>query len=390
MESKIVLFLAIILVFSGCNPILQLEKEGIMCEGEAQTDLIELEFVQTDDVEEDENLTKPDKSLEIIPSDAEVVYFKDIFEYDGMLYVVRYGEGMYRMNLDGSGKETVNDDKEIFEALFIDGIAYYLSIREIYFVDNNQAQHTIQKTEFIDQAVLVGEYFYYLVCTNTEEQGIYRLKKDGGDPVEKIYNTAPNSIQVSNGWIYFVDYIEIFKESSRLRRCIAKINYQGENKTLVYVFDEYETILVGERVDDFAIDGDWLFCNFNGGLVVKYNMKTGENYEYKDDADQAWFYKITAEEGQLFALTCERKGEEGFFHGVGIIDMETLTIKKVLVRYNQSGPRDWMIWFYVPIKGRLYYYFNHDGEPDELYAINLDCSSKTPQLISTFQWSDME
>lgn len=156
-------------------------------------------------------------------------------------------------------------------------------------------------------------------------------------------------------------------------------------KQLLCTFAENESILIGEGADDFTIDNDWLYYKYNSGKVGRYNIKIGEEYEYKDETDQAWIYCINAEGGQLYALTAERKGGEKIFDGVGVIDKKTLTIKKVLACYEENGDRDWMIEKYAPVNGWLYYYYSTE-ESERLYRVKLDGSTKEPQLITTFQW----
>lgn len=232
MKLKIALIMlaATILLF-GCNPAIQLEKEDIMSGGEMQIDL-----VQPDETESGDNPVKNNMPLEIISSDVETRCFRGIFEHDNMLYVVRCGDGMYRMNFDGSDKKLINDDENIFGAIIIDGIAYYETVHEIYFIDSEQKHKTIQNIGYISNAVSVSDYIYY-VDASTLTKGIYRIKKDGCELAEQIYPNSLNSMEISDGWIYFTQSQAkgagssyIFKES------VHKVDLQGENETIIMYF----------------------------------------------------------------------------------------------------------------------------------------------------------
>jgi len=181
-------------------------------------------------------------------------------------------------------------------------------------------------------------------------------------------------MSIAGGWIYYTN-------EKSWGASILKIDYQGENNTFIYNFPENETIVIRDGVDDFTIDGDWLFYNYNSGLAGRYNMRTGEKYE-KHDTDQARFCQINAIDGQIYAFTFERKCEKGY-RGVGIIDHKTLTIKKVLISYEYDPDYNWFGGYALINEWLYYYYLNIEGE--KLYRVKLDGSSKEPQLIATFQ-----
>jgi len=289
-KMKIALLLLIAVFFFGCTNETQLEyKEGIVSEGEPQITLNEPNLIQPDNGEEDKAPFMQNPPLEVISSRAEVRYFCNLFEHDNMLYVVRYGKGMYKMNLDGSRKELFNDDKELFGALFIDSIAYYYSNDETYLINESKKHQIMQKSELgTYDAILVDGYvyYYYYIRSLDFAGGIYRIKMDDSRLVEQVYKENPNSIQISDGWIYYRQSQSNGEGSSRSsKESIHKIDLQGKNKTLVYDFAESETIVVGDGEDDFFIDGDWLHYEYNSGVNGRYNMETGEKYEYVDETD---------------------------------------------------------------------------------------------------------
>jgi hypothetical protein len=400
MRLKIAITLLTVIVMvintlvTGCKHITTAEKEDTVAGDDMKADFIKPYLQQSPDKIKVGNPVKQNLPLEIIDTHVSVKRFDVIVEHNNKIYIACYfsTEGLYRMNMDGGDREVVFAGDDFTSCVVEEEKIYYTYDDGIYSLDiKNKTKQLIADTMEFQNVYLVGDYLYYIETTLHHTEGdvfphaserICRIKKDGSGSVEQIHEAAPNSMQISDGWIYFVDFTDSFEGSTYRNSGIYRIDYQGENKSLVYAFAENEIISIEDGVDDFTIYNDCLYYNYNSGMTGRFNMATGVKHEHKDETDQIRIYYINASSGQLYAQTREWK-EEKTFDGIGLLDPETLTIKKVIVSHEYDPDFDFF-GSYAQIEDWLYYFYSTE-EGEKLFRIKLDGSSKEPQLITSFQ-----
>ncbi len=173
------------------------------------------------------------------------IYYKN--NYDSFIYVIQ---------IDGSGRELICDDRTA-----------YVSV--------------------------VGDWIYYM---NLEDNKIYRIKTDGSNRT-KINDDQSTSINVLNGWIYYINE----DDNSRIYR----IKNDGSERTKVsdikadmLIYDEdwiyfikvddgsiNRMTLNGSNITEISNDNAITF-NIHDGWIYYFNMDDYSLYEVRIDGSQ--------------------------------------------------------------------------------------------------------
>ncbi|MGN1299303.1 MAG: DUF5050 domain-containing protein [Candidatus Scatovivens sp.] len=244
-------------------------------------------FIAIDDsVEpEDENDTVNNKiyKMKIDGSGLEIINDNqfnndsyEIYAIKDKIYYIGTDSNIYYMDLDGQNKSVVNSDATGF-----------LGITEKYIICNVQEKDeegnskTVTYSMNLDgsnRKAITGERLYSInivkddVYYVNEEKNVYKVNLETGEKSE-VSKTAAYNMNISNNVIYFMNYCD-----EQYNIAIYKMDLDGSNEEKLLQLDSYSTFLdvVGNKVM-------YMDSNDEKGVINLLDGKTKETanlYEY--------------------------------------------------------------------------------------------------------------
>lgn len=172
----------------------------------------------------------------------------EIYVVNDKIYYIGTDANIYSMNLDGENKEVVNSDKTGF-----------LGITDKYILFNIQEEDEEGNTKIVtysmklngeDRKALTGERLYSVNVVGDEvyyvndEKEVYKVNIITGENTE-ISTTSAYNMNVSNNGIYFMNYCD-----DDYNVAIYRMNLDGSNEEELLKLDSYSTFLnvVGNKI----------------------------------------------------------------------------------------------------------------------------------------------
>lgn len=191
--------------------------------------------------------------LEVINSNEFHNNCYEIYVVKDKVYYIGVDSNIYYMNLDGSEKTKLNDDKTGFLGITKDYIL--LNIEKQKVAENQEETQTTSQVEFetyimkrdgSERHSLNGERLYsinvvedyiYYVDSNKE---IYKIKFDGTDNVKISEGITAFNMNIKAEYIYYMNYISN-PEDAKIG--IYRMNLDGSDNKLIHELDSYSTFI---------------------------------------------------------------------------------------------------------------------------------------------------
>ncbi|WBW98083.1 DUF5050 domain-containing protein [Oceanirhabdus sp. W0125-5] len=121
------------------------------------------------------------------------------FVKDDWIYYT--SNGLYKINVDGSGKSKISDNTCHFPTI-IDNLVYYLADDKIYKMNlDGSSREEIFSSEALSWVNITKKHIYF---TDINNGGIYRINLDGS-AMKKISDDFAYKINIIGNWLYY-DY----------------------------------------------------------------------------------------------------------------------------------------------------------------------------------------
>lgn len=227
--------------------------------------------------------------LEVINSNEFHNSCYEIYVVEDKIYYIGVDANIYYMNLDGSNKTKLNDDKTGFLGVTKDYIILNLKKKND---ENSEQKQSVSYETYImnrdgsDKKALTGERLYnvnivedYIYYVN-ENYDIYKVKVDGTDNTLVSEQAVVYNMNIKNNKIYYMSYIKDSKD-----KAIYAMNLDGSDNKMIYDFDNYSSFL--NTIDDKVIfmDSNESSASINminsegTDKIILYELKNEENVE---------------------------------------------------------------------------------------------------------------
>ena len=161
--------------------------------------------------------------------------------YGGKLYYNKYGtdknNGIYRMNLDGSGKKLIKSGSSIYSFEIYKSNIYYSTLYNIYKVDINGKNNTKllylldEESDKVMFSIYGGNIYYNRYDYNKQVYSIYKYNLSSKKSSKVISNAS--GFDVSNGYIYYTTSSENNESIYRSKISTGK-KYLITKKSYIY------------------------------------------------------------------------------------------------------------------------------------------------------------
>lgn len=251
-------------------------------------------FIQIGDATDDQDVNNKIYRMKKDGSDIQLINdneFNDncyeIYVINGYVYYIDVDANVARMELDGSNKEKVVENKTGYLGITKDYIIYNVANEEqttqdesddttsstasyttyIMNIDGSNQRPIFKEGKRLYSVNIEGDYIYY---TN-DSKNICRTRIDSNEE-EVISNVEAYNLNVNNGFAYYLNYKDAENEDYTV--CIYKIPLNAEDKTpaLIKELDSYSTFL--DIVGNYAL---YMDSNDTSGSINLVDVENSEN-----------------------------------------------------------------------------------------------------------------
>ena len=251
-------------------------------------------FIQIGDATDDQDVNNKIYRMKKDGSDIQLINdneFNDncyeIYVINGYVYYIDVDANVARMELDGSNKEKVVENKTGYLGITKDYIIYNVANEEqttqdesddttsstasyttyIMNIDGSNQRPIFKEGKRLYSVNIEGDYIYY---TN-DSKNICRTRIDSNEE-EVISNVEAYNLNVNNEIAYYLNYKDAENEDYTV--CIYKIPLNAEDKTpaLIKELDSYSTFL--DIVGNYAL---YMDSNDTSGSINLVDVENSEN-----------------------------------------------------------------------------------------------------------------
>lgn len=232
------------------------------------------EYSETDDVDNKIYRMKKDGTeLEVINDNEFNNECYEIYAVNNSIYYIGTDENIYKMNLNGTGRELVANNGTGYIGITNKYIIYNVEneakdnyITYIMNIDGTDPRPILENKRLYSVDIL-GNYVYY---TNTDKQ-IYRTKIDSGTE-ELVLDDAAYNLNLSGDYLYFLNYLDAENEDYTVALFRVKADGTQEQAENIKTLSSYSTFI--------NVVGDWVMYMDNdstSGFINLVNKNaTGE------------------------------------------------------------------------------------------------------------------
>ena len=232
------------------------------------------EYSETDEVDNKIYRMKKDGTeLEVINDNEFNNECYEIYAVNNSIYYIGTDENIYKMNLNGTGRELVANNGTGYIGITNKYIIYNVEneakdnyITYIMNIDGTNPRPILENKRLYSVDVL-GNYVYY---TNTDKQ-IYRTEIDSGTE-ELVLDDAAYNLNLSGDYLYFLNYLDAENEDYTVALFRVKADGTQQQAENIKTLSSYSTFI--------NVVGDWVMYMDNdstSGFINLVNKNaTGE------------------------------------------------------------------------------------------------------------------
>lgn len=232
------------------------------------------EYSETDEVDNKIYRMKKDGTeLEVINDNEFNNECYEIYAVNNSIYYIGTDENIYKMNLNGTGRELVANNGTGYIGITNKYIIYNVEneakdnyITYIMNIDGTNPRPILENKRLYSVDIL-GNYVYY---TNTDKQ-IYRTEIDSGTE-ELVLDDAAYNLNLSGDYLYFLNYLDAENEDYTVALFRVKADGTQQQAENIKTLSSYSTFI--------NVVGDWVMYMDNdstSGFINLVNKNaTGE------------------------------------------------------------------------------------------------------------------